>query len=66
VKEARIASGLSQKEICDRLGKPKNYLIKVERAERRLDVVEMFALCEAMGADAVEMLKQFANKRNLL
>lgn len=59
IREARNASGLTQKEICDRLHKPKNYLIKVERGERRLDVVELFALCEAMGADTMRLLVAF-------
>ena len=60
IREARVASGLTQKEICDRLGKPKNYMIKVERGERRVDVIELFALCKAMGADALQILREFA------
>lgn len=60
VREARIASKLQQKEICDRLGKPKNYLNKVERGERRLDVVELFELCEAMEVDPMNLLQTFA------
>jgi transcriptional regulator with XRE-family HTH domain len=64
VKQARLSSGMTQKEICDKLGKPKNYLNKVERGERRLDVVEVFALCEAMGKDARELLQQFAAHRS--
>jgi transcriptional regulator with XRE-family HTH domain len=60
VREARIASKLQQKEICDRLAKPKNYLNKVERGERRLDVVELFELCQAMEVDAIALLQTFA------
>ena len=60
VKEARLASHMTQKEICDRLGKPKNYLIKIERGERRLDIVELFELCEVIGKDTVELLSAFA------
>ena len=60
VREARIASKLQQKEICDRLAKPKNYLNKVERGERRLDVVELFELCEAMEKDPLELLSAFS------
>lgn len=56
LRSAREASGLTQKEICDRLGKPRNYLIKVERGERRLDVIETFALCDAMGIEPIEVL----------
>jgi transcriptional regulator with XRE-family HTH domain len=51
---------MSQKEICDRLGKPKNYLIKVEGGERRLDVVELFELCRAMETDADALLARFS------
>lgn len=56
LRAAREASGLAQKEICDRLGKPRNYLIKVERGERRLDVIETFALCDAMGVDPLALM----------
>jgi len=52
---------MTQKAICDQLGKPKNYLIKVERGERRLDVIELFRLCAAVGADPMEILKRFAS-----
>jgi transcriptional regulator with XRE-family HTH domain len=60
IREARLASSMSQKEICDRLGKPKNYLIKVEGGERRLDVVELFELCRAMETDADALLARFS------
>ncbi|RYD74964.1 MAG: XRE family transcriptional regulator [Verrucomicrobiaceae bacterium] len=62
LRESRLASGLSQKEICDRLGKPRNYLIKVEGGERRLDVVELFTLCRAMGTDPLVLLNAFASR----
>jgi transcriptional regulator with XRE-family HTH domain len=59
VKEARERSGLTQKEICDRLGKPKNYLIKVEAGERRLDIVELCQLARELGVDPKAMLIDF-------
>lgn len=59
VREARLASGLSQKAICDRLGKPRNYLLKVEGGERRIDVVELFQLCSAMGVSPMALLSAF-------
>jgi transcriptional regulator with XRE-family HTH domain len=60
LREARLASGMTQKSICDKLGRPKNYVLKVERGERRLDVVELFALCEAIGAEPLALLSVFA------
>ena len=63
VQSAHMASGLSKKAICDRLGKPRNYLNKVETGEKRLDVVELFQLCEAMGTDPLKLLTDFAFHR---
>lgn len=49
--EARQNAGLTQQEVANRLGKPQSYVAKVERAERRIDVVEFIALAKAIGTD---------------
>lgn len=53
-------SGKTQKEICDALGKPKNYLIKIEKGERRIDVIEVFRLCAVLEVDTLSLLKTFS------
>ena len=55
-------SGKTQKEICDALGKPKNYLIKIEKGERRIDVIEVFRLCAVIETDPIALLKTFGQK----
>ena len=55
--EARGRSGLTQEQVADRLGKPQSFIAKTEKGDRRLDVVEFVALTDAMGADAVKILK---------
>ena len=62
VREARVESNMTQKAICDKLGKPRNYLLKVEAGERRLDVVELFRLCGAMGTDPMRLLSDFSQR----
>ena len=41
LREARLNAGLKQNEVAKRLGKPQSYVSKIERGERRLDVVEL-------------------------
>lgn len=41
LKQARIGTGLSQRAVADKLGKPQSYISKIESGERRLDVAEM-------------------------
>ena len=53
--DARNAAGLTQQEVADRLGKPQSYVAKVERNERRIDVVEFISLANALGVDPARL-----------
>jgi len=44
LKDARLASGLTQTEVALKLKKPQSYVSKIERGERRIDVVELSQL----------------------
>lgn len=46
---ARVAAGLTQGELAERLGATQSFVSKVERGERRLDVLELRSFCWAMG-----------------
>lgn len=60
-----MASNKSQKQICDELGKPRNYLIKIQKGERRIDVIEVFRLCAVIDVDAISILTEFQTKLSL-
>lgn len=47
----RKAQGVSQVELAQRLGKSQQFVSAVERRVRRLDVIELYAVLRAMGAD---------------
>ncbi len=49
--ELRKARQVSQVELARRLGKTQQWVSLVERKERRLDVVEFYALVTALGGD---------------
>ncbi len=44
--KARHESGLMQSEVAEKLNKPQSFVSKVERGERRLDVVELEAFAK--------------------
>lgn len=49
--EARTRAGVTQVELAARLGRPQPFISFVERGERRIDVIEFYAIMKALGAD---------------
>ncbi len=62
LREIRVARGLTQQMVAERLDKPQSYVAKVESSERRIDVPEFVALVRAMGADPIEVFTVFTEK----
>jgi transcriptional regulator with XRE-family HTH domain len=59
---AREESGLTQVQVAGKLKKPQSYVSKIERGERRLDVIEFFELAEVFKIDPLEFLRRFVKK----
>ena len=53
---ARERAGLKQSEVAARLALPASYLSKVENGTRRLDVIELIQIAEAMDSDPAELI----------
>jgi transcriptional regulator with XRE-family HTH domain len=49
--DLRHQAGLSQAGLAQRLGKPPSFVGKYELGERRLDVVELAVILQALGAE---------------
>ena len=56
LKDARKTRGLTQAQLAERLGESQSWVSKCERGERRLDVLETKAFCEAIGLSFVDFL----------
>lgn len=49
LREARLKVGLKQGEVAAKLGKPQSYVSKIERGERRVDIVELKDFAKIYG-----------------
>jgi transcriptional regulator with XRE-family HTH domain len=58
LKELRIAAGLRQIDLADKLGKPQSFVSKYESGEKILDVLEAQEVCSALGIRFVDFAKQ--------
>jgi transcriptional regulator with XRE-family HTH domain len=54
----RKRAGLTQVELSDRLGAYRTFITKIEKGDRRLDVIEFLAIADAVGFDPMTVLNQ--------
>ena len=65
VREARKGARVTQVELAVRLEVTQSQISKIERRERRLDVIELLDICDAMGADPIKLLNDFLERRRV-
>ena len=56
LRRAREEAGLTQEDLGGRLGQTQSWVSKVERGERRLDVVELKAFCTHLGLSLADFV----------
>jgi transcriptional regulator with XRE-family HTH domain len=59
---ARKAAGLRQVELAERIGKDQTYISRIEQGQRRVDVLEFYALAKAFGVDPASLYQSLVEK----
>ena len=62
LRRAREKAGLKQSDVAARLGLPASFLSKIENGTRRLDVIELIQIAEAMGVDPAAIVRELRNR----
>ena len=55
--DARRDAGLTQAELAARVGKDQSFISIIEGAQRRVDLLEFYALARALELDPVELFQ---------
>lgn len=59
LREARKNAAVTQEKLAERIGNTQSFVSKCERGERRLDIVEVRAFCEAIGVSFSKFAREF-------
>lgn len=62
LKVQRYESDLTQQELAMILGVDQTFISKYEQCQRRLDVIELKEICEALGTSLIDFLTKFENR----
>ena len=58
LRAARKEAGMRQMDLADRLGQPQSYVSKYESGERRLDLLELRQICNALGVSLEAFIRR--------
>jgi len=58
LKQVRLDAGMRQEDVAKRLKKPQSFVSKYESGERRLDILELGEISEAMGLSLAEFVRR--------
>jgi transcriptional regulator with XRE-family HTH domain len=59
LREERQAARLSQNMLAEKLNRPQSFVAKIEKGERRVDLVEFLTIINAIGADPIKFIRKF-------
>jgi transcriptional regulator with XRE-family HTH domain len=59
LRKLRKDSGLSQKQLAEKLRKPQSFVSKYESGERRLDILELRCICNTLNLNLVTFVELF-------
>ncbi len=58
IAEVRRAAGKTQRDVADKLGQGQSWYAKSESGERRMDMLEVLAILDALGVDAGDFIRR--------
>jgi transcriptional regulator with XRE-family HTH domain len=63
LRSTRERAGLRQVDVAEALGVPQSFISKFETGERRLDLVELAQVCEALGTTLIAFVAEFVGEK---
>jgi len=58
----RVLLGITQQQLSEKLNRPQSFVSKYENGERRLDLIELIDICNALSSDPHELLDAIIKK----
>jgi transcriptional regulator with XRE-family HTH domain len=62
LRDTRHAAGVTQVQLAERIGETQSHLSKMERGEVRLDLIQMWTICHALGTTLSKLVTELEKR----
>lgn len=59
LRQVRLDANLTQSQLADKIGQTQSYVSKYENGEQRLDLIELEAVCKAVGVSLTDFVERY-------
>ena len=59
LRQVRLDANLTQLQLAEKIGQIQSYVSKYENGEQRLDLIELEAVCEAVGISLTDFMERY-------
>ena len=62
--KVRVNAGLRQEDLANKLGVPQSFISKTENCDRRLDIIELRDICNALDISVADVMTRLETELN--
>lgn len=59
LRQIRLDANLTQLQLAQKIGQTQSYVSKYENGEQRLDLIELEAVCKAIGISLIDFVERY-------
>jgi transcriptional regulator with XRE-family HTH domain len=59
LRQVRVEAHFTQDQVAEKIGQTQSYVSKYEHGEQRLDLIELEAVCKAVGLPLTEFVRRY-------
>lgn len=59
LRQVRLDANLTQLQLAEKIGQIQSYVSKYENGEQRLDLIELEAVCKAVGISLTDFVERY-------
>lgn len=59
LRQVRLDAELTQLQVAEKIGQTQSYVSKYESGEQRLDLMELEAVCKAVGIELTDFVERY-------